>query len=171
MQIVSDPASRHTLAVLVDNEPGILARIAGLFTARGYNIESLTVSEISEDHAVSRITIVTSASAAVMEQIIAQLERLVPVHRVTDLTTLGAHVERELALVKVAGTGEHRIEAMRLGEVYRARVVDATTASFVFELTGGRDKIDSFVAMMKQLGLVEVARTGIVAIARGREAA
>ena len=129
------------------------------------------MSEISEDDAVSRITIVTSASAPVMEQIIAQLERLVPVHRVTDLTVLGAHVERELALVKVAGVGEHRIEAMRLGEVYRARVVDATTASFVFELTGGRDKIDAFVGLMKQLGLVEVARTGIVAIARGREAA
>ena len=171
MQIRTEAAERHTLAVLVDNEPGILARIAGLFTARGYNIESLTVSEISELDAVSRITIVTSASAPVMEQIIAQLDRLVPVHRVTDLTVLGEHVERELALVKVAGTGEHRIEAMRLGEVYRARVVDATTSSFVFELTGGRGKIDAFVGLMKQLGLVEVARTGIVAIARGREAA
>ncbi|WP_174298771.1 acetolactate synthase small subunit [Sphingomonas bacterium] len=171
MQIAADLAERHTLAVLVDNEPGILARIAGLFTARGYNIESLTVSEISTDDSVSRITIVTSASAQVMEQIIAQLERLIPVHRVTDLTVLGPHVERELAMVKVAGTGEQRIEAMRLGEVYRARVVDATTSSFVFELTGGRDKIDAFVGLMKQLGLVEVARTGIVAIARGRDAA
>ena len=161
---------RHTLSVLVDNEPGILARIAGLFTARGYNIESLTVSEVTADHAVSRITIVTSASAATMEQIIAQLERLVPVHRVTDLTVLGQHVERELALVKVAGVGDHRIEALRLAEVYRARVVDATTGSFVFEVTGGRDKIDKFVELMGELGLVEVARTGIVAIARGREA-
>ncbi len=171
MHITTEPASRHTLAVLVDNEPGILARIAGLFTARGYNIESLTVSEISEDDSVSRITIVTSASAPVMEQIIAQLERLVPVHRVADLTVLGAHVERELALVKVAGVGEHRIEAMRLAEVYRGRVLDATVSSFVFEVTGGRAKIDTFVGLMKQLGLVEVARTGIVAIARGREAA
>ena len=171
MHIRTDPAERHTLAVLVDNEPGILARIAGLFTARGYNIESLTVSDVSADKAVSRITIVTAASAATMEQIIAQLDRLVPVHSVTDLTALGPHVERELALVKVAGTGDHRIEAMRLAEVYRARVVDATIASFVFEVTGGRDKIDKFVELMGELGLVEVARTGIVAIARGREAA
>ncbi|WP_375427236.1 acetolactate synthase small subunit [uncultured Sphingomonas sp.] len=166
----TEVAERHTLSILVDNEPGILARIAGLFTARGYNIESLTVSDVSADHAVSRITIVTAASATTMEQILAQLDRLVPVHSVTDLTTLGPHVERELALVKVAGVGEHRIEALRLGEVYRARVVDATTSSFIFELTGGRDKIDSFVALMGEIGLVEIARTGIAAIARGREA-
>jgi len=170
MQIRSEAAERHTLAVIVDNEPGILARIAGLFTARGYNIESLTVSEITADKAVSRITIVTSASPQVLEQIVAQLDRLVPVHRVTDLTQRGDQVERELALVKVAGTGDHRIEALRLAEVYRARVVDATTGSFVFEVTGGRDKIDKFVELMGELGLVEVARTGIVAIARGREA-
>ncbi|SEM41443.1 acetolactate synthase, small subunit [Sphingomonas gellani] len=167
MHIKQEAAERHTLAVIVDNQPGILARIAGLFTARGYNIESLTVSEITEDKAVSRLTIVTSASPPVMEQIIAQLERLVPVHKVTDLTVQGAHVERELALVKVAGTGDHRIEALRLAEVYRARVVDATTASFVFEVTGGREKIDSFVELMAEVGLVEVARTGIVAIGRG----
>ena len=170
MHITPDLAERHTLAVIVDNEPGILARIAGLFTARGYNIESLTVSEVTEDKAVSRITIVTSASPPVMEQIIAQLDRLVPVHKVVDLTVLGEHVERELALVKVAGTGDHRIEALRLAEVYRAHVVDATTGSFVFEVTGGRGKIDKFVELMGELGLVEVARTGIVAIARGREA-
>jgi len=162
---------RHTLSVLVDNEPGILARIAGLFTARGYNIESLTVSEITADKAVSRITIVTSASPHVLEQIVAQLDRLVPVHRVTDLTTAGPHVERELALVKVAGTGDHRIEALRLAEVYRARVVDSTISSFVFEVTGSTDKIDKFVELMGELGLVEVARTGIAAIARGRLAA
>ncbi|WP_375404138.1 acetolactate synthase small subunit [uncultured Sphingomonas sp.] len=166
----TEVAERHTLSILVDNEPGILARIAGLFTARGYNIESLTVSDVSADHAVSRITIVTAASAATMEQVLAQLDRLVPVHSVTDLTTLGPHVERELALVKVAGVGEHRIEALRLGEVYRARVVDATTSSFIFEVTGGRDKIDTFVALMGEIGLVEIARTGIAAIARGREA-
>ncbi|UIJ44056.1 acetolactate synthase small subunit [Sphingomonas cannabina] len=171
MHIKEEQRERHTLAVIVDNEPGILARIAGLFTARGYNIESLTVSEISEDDLISRITIVTSASAPVMEQIIAQLERLVPVHKVTDLTALGPHVERELALVKVKGTGDHRIEALRLAEVYRARVVDATTASFVFEVTGATEKIDKFVELMDELGLVEVARTGIVAIARGAEAA
>jgi acetolactate synthase-1/3 small subunit len=171
MQMKEEKAERHTLAVVVDNEPGILARIAGLFTARGYNIESLTVSEVTEDKAVSRITIVTSASAHVMEQIMAQLDRLVPVHRVTDLTVEGAHVERELALVKVAGAGDHRIEALRLADVYRARVVDATTGSFVFEVTGGRDKIDTFVTLMAEVGLVEVARTGIVAISRGRDAA
>ncbi|MEI9928682.1 MAG: acetolactate synthase small subunit [Sphingomonas sp.] len=170
MHIKEEQQERHTLAVIVDNEPGILARIAGLFTARGYNIESLTVSEITDDRAVSRITIVTSASAHVMEQIIAQLERLVPVHKVTDLTALGPHVERELALVKVAGTGDHRIEALRLAEVYRAHVLDATIASFVFEVTGGRDKIDKFVELMREVGLVEVARTGVVAISRGKEA-
>ena len=171
MHIKEEARERHTLAVIVDNEPGILARIAGMFTARGYNISSLTVSEITDDDLVSRITIVTHASAPVMEQIIAQLERLVPVHKVTDLTLLGAHVERELALVKVAGIGDHRIEALRLAEVYRGRVLDATTSSFVFEVTGGRDKIDKFIELMKEVGLVEVARTGIVAIARGREAA
>ncbi|HWU94090.1 MAG TPA: acetolactate synthase small subunit [Sphingomonas sp.] len=171
MHIKEEAVERHTLAVIVDNEPGILARIAGLFTARGYNISSLTVSEITDDDLISRITIVTHASAPVMEQIIAQLERLVPVHKVTDLTAHGPHVERELALVKVAGTGEHRIEALRLAEVYRARVVDATTSSFVFEVTGGTEKIDKFVELMRDLGLVEVARTGIVAIARGAEAA
>ncbi|HIV76620.1 MULTISPECIES: acetolactate synthase small subunit [Sphingomonas] len=171
MHIKTEQVERHTLAVIVDNEPGILARIAGLFTARGYNIESLTVSEITADKAVSRITIVTSASPPVMEQIIAQLDRLVPVHKVTDLTVLGDHVERELALVKVSGTGDRRIEALRLAEVYRARVVDATISSFVFEVTGGIAKIDKFVELMGEVGLVEVARTGIAAISRGAEAA
>jgi acetolactate synthase-1/3 small subunit len=171
MHIKTEAAERHTLAVIVDNEPGILARIAGLFTARGYNIESLTVSEITADKSVSRITIVTSASPSTMEQILAQLDRLVPVHKVTDLTAQGAHVERELALIKVRGTGDHRIEALRLAEVYRARVVDATTSSFVFEVTGGIDKIDKFVELMGEVGLIEVARTGIVAISRGKDAA
>ncbi|MGF7149189.1 acetolactate synthase-1/3 small subunit [Sphingomonas zeicaulis] len=171
MHIKEEAKERHTLSVIVDNEAGVLARIAGLFTARGYNIESLTVTDISADDLISRITIVTSASASVMEQIIAQLERLVPVHKVIDLTALGPHVERELALVKVAGTGDHRIEALRLAEVYRARVVDATTSSFVFEVTGGTEKIDKFIELMREVGLIEVARTGIVAIARGREAA
>ncbi|MGY4397898.1 acetolactate synthase-1/3 small subunit [Sphingomonas sp. UYAg733] len=171
MHIKTEAAQRHTLAIMVDNEPGILARIAGLFTARGYNIESLTVSDVTADHAVSRITIVTTASDQTMEQILAQLDRLIPVHSVTDLTTLGPHVERELALVKVAGVGDHRIEALRLADVYRARVVDATTSSFVFEVTGGREKIDTFITLMREVGLIEVARTGIVAIARGKEPA
>ena len=171
MHIKEEATQRHTLAIMVDNEPGILARIAGLFTARGYNIESLTVSDVTADKAVSRITIVTSASDHVMEQMLAQLDRLIPVHSVTDLTALGPHVERELALVKVAGTGDHRIEALRLADVYRARVVDATTSSFVFEVTGGREKIDTFITLMREVGLIEVARTGIVAIARGKEPA
>ncbi len=170
MRIREEQAERHTLAVIVDNEPGILSRIAGLFTARGYNIASLTVSEITEDKSVSRITIVTSASPPVLEQIVAQLDRLVPVHKVTDLTAAGAHVERELALIKVAGTGDHRIEALRLADVYRARVVDATTSSFVFEVTGGSEKIDKFIELMREVGLIEVARTGVVAIARGKQA-
>ncbi|MEG3150293.1 acetolactate synthase small subunit [Sphingomonas sp. ZT3P38] len=171
MHIKEETSRRHTLAIMVDNEPGILARIAGLFTARGYNIESLTVSDVTADKAVSRITIVTSASDHVMEQMLAQLDRLIPVHSVTDLTALGPHVERELALVKVRGTGDHRIEALRLGDVYRARVVDATTSSFVFEVTGGPDKIDTFITLMREVGLIEVARTGIVAIARGKDSA
>ena len=171
MHIREENRERHTLSVIVDNEPGILARIAGLFTARGYNIESLTVTDITDDNLVSRITIVTSASPSVMEQIIAQLDRLVPVHKVTDLTAFGPHVERELALVKVAGTGDHRIEALRLAEVYLARVIDATTSSFGFEVTGGPEKIDKFVELMREVGLIEVARTGIVAIARGKDAA
>ncbi|WOK36860.1 acetolactate synthase small subunit [Sphingomonas sp. C3-2] len=171
MHMKQEAQERHTLAVIVDNEAGVLARIAGLFTARGYNIESLTVTDISEDDLISRITIVTSASAPMIEQIIAQLDRLVPVHKVVDLTALGQHVERELALVKVAGKGDHRIEALRLADVYRARVIDATTSSFVFEVTGGSDKIDTFISLMREVGLVEVARTGIVAISRGSQAA
>ena len=170
MRMKSEAAERHTLSVLVDNEAGILARIAGLFSARGYNIESLTVADVSEDLSVSRITVVTSGSPHVIEQILAQLERLIPVHKVTDLTAHGPHVERELALIKVAGVGEHRIEAMRLADIYRARVLDATTSSFVFELTGGTEKINTFIDLMREVGLVEVARTGVVAIARGREA-
>jgi acetolactate synthase-1/3 small subunit len=171
MQIKTQAAERHTLCVVVDNEAGILARIAGLFSARGYNIESLTVANVTEDESVSRMTIVTSSPPQMVDQIIAQLDRLVPVHKVTDLTELGPHVERELALVKVVGSGDHRIEALRLAEVYRARVVDATTSSFVFEVTGGAEKIDKFLTLMREVGLVEVARTGAAAIARGREAA
>ena len=171
MHIKEGEKERHTLSVTVDNEAGVLARIAGMFTARGYNIESLTVADITEDEAISRITIVTSGTPEVIDQIHAQLERLVNVHRVTDLTELGPYVERELALVKVKGTGEHRIEALRLAEVYRAHVVDATISSFVFEVTGTTEKIDKFLELMREIGLVEVARTGVAAMARGREAA
>ena len=170
MHIKTGPIERHTLSVTGANESGVLARIAGLFSARGYNIESLTVADISADDAVSRITIVTTGTPAVIEQVVAQLDRLVPVHKVTDLTVLGEHVERELALVKVAGVGEHRIEALRLAEVFRANVVDTTISSFVFEVTGASTKIDRFVDLMGEIGLVEVARTGIVAMARGKTA-
>lgn len=169
MHIKEEIVERHTLSVIVDNEAGILARIAGMFSSRGYNIQSLTVAEVTEDETISRITIVTSGPPAVIDQIIAQLDRLVNVHKVTDLTELGPHVERELALVKVKGTGDHRIEALRLAEVYRARVVDATISSFIFEVTGGSEKIDKFLELVRQVGLVEVARTGVAAIARGAE--
>ena len=167
MRIKHLEEERHVLTVMVDNEAGILAKIAGLFTARGYNIDSLTVADISENHAVSRITIVTHGPPAQIDQIRAQLERLVPVHKVTDLTEMGPYVERELALIKVAGKGEARVEALRLADVFRAKVVDTTTSSFVFELTGAPEKIDSFVALMRELGLVEVGRTGVVGMIRG----
>ena len=164
-------SERHTLSILVDNESGVLARIVGLFSARGYNIESLTVADVTADHAVSRITVVTSGPPSMIEQIMAQLDRLVPVHRVLDLTTMGPHVEREMALVKVAGTGDKRVEALRLADIFRARPVDTSTTSFVFEVSGSTDKVNQFIALMREVGLVEVARTGVVAIARGAEAA
>ena len=163
------PAQRHTLSILVDNEPGVLGRIVGLLSGRGYNIESLTVTETEHARAVSRITIVTSGTPEVIEQIVAQTMRLVPVHRVLDLSAVGPAIERELALVKVRGRGENRVETLRLADAFRARVMDATIESFVFELTGRSDKIDQFIALMLPLGLVEVSRTGVVAIGRGPE--
>jgi len=166
---VSQRVETRTLCVLVDNEPGVLARVIGLFSGRGYNIDSLTVSETEHEKHLSRITIVTRGTPMVIEQIKNQLDRLVPVHRVVDLTSAGPALERELAMVKVRGKGEHRMEALRLGDAFRARVIDATTESFVFEITGKSDKIEQFVALMLPLGLVEVARTGIAAIARGPE--
>ena len=171
MKIQHRDTERHVLTITVDNEAGILAKIAGLFTARGYNIDSLTVADITENHAVSRITIVTNGPPAVIDQIHAQLGRLVPVHKVVDLTEEGPHVERELALVKVVGTGEKRVEALRLADIFRARPVDTTTGSFIFEITGPPEKVDSFVALMRELGLVEVGRTGIVGMMRGAEGA
>ena len=171
MKIKQEAAERHVLTVIVDNEAGILAKIAGLFTARGYNIDSLTVADITENHQVSRITIVTHGPPEQIDQIHAQLERLVPVHKVIDLTEIGPHVERELALVKVAGRGESRVEALRIADLFRAKVVDTSTASFIFELTGAPDKIDTFVGLMRELGLVEVGRTGIVGMTRGPQGA
>jgi len=153
--------------VLVENEAGILARVVGLFSGRGYNIESLTVAAVDEARRLSRITIVTSGTDMVIEQIKAQLDRLVPVHKVSDLTLEGPHLAREMMLVKVVGKGEHRMEALRLADAFRARVVDATTESLVFEMTGAGDKLDAFIELMRPIGLAEVSRTGVVAIARG----
>ncbi|KAA0589696.1 acetolactate synthase small subunit [Azospirillum oryzae] len=158
---------KHTIAVLVDNEPGVLARVIGLFSGRGYNIESLTVAEVNNAEHLSRITLVTSGTRMIIEQIKAQLGRLVPVHRVHDLTDEGPSVERELALVKVAGTGDRRIEALRLADIFQAKVVDATLTSFIFELTGTTEQVDDFVGLMGQLGLVEASRTGVVAMSKG----
>ena len=171
----SESIEQHTLSVLVDNEPGVLARVIGLFSGRGYNIESLTVSETEHEKHLSRITVVTRGTPHVLEQIKHQLERIVPVHRVVDLTVRAVElgqdkpIERELALVKVTGTGDHRVEALRLAEAFRANVIDANTEHFIFEITGRVSKIEQFVAIMKPLGLVEVCRTGIAAMNRGPE--
>jgi acetolactate synthase-1/3 small subunit len=167
---VAEKIETHTLSVIVDNEPGVLARVIGLFSGRGYNIDSLTVSETEHEKHLSRITIVTRGTPMVIEQIKNQLDRLVPIHRVVDMTLAGPSIQRELAMVKVAGTGEPRVEALRLADAFRARVIDAGTESFIFEITGASEKIEQFIALMLPLGLVEVSRTGVVAIARGAEA-
>jgi acetolactate synthase-1/3 small subunit len=169
-QTVKEKTERHTLSVLVDNEPGVLARVIGLFSGRGYNIDSLTVSETEHEKHLSRITIVTSGTPMVIEQIRHQLERLVQIRRVVDLTeSTTPGIERELAMVKVRGKGENRVEALRLADAFRARVIDAGTESFIFEITGATEKIESFISLMLPLGLVEVSRTGVVAISRGAE--
>jgi acetolactate synthase-1/3 small subunit len=165
----ADIVEKHTLAVIVDNEAGVLARVIGLFSGRGYNIESLTVAEIDHTGHRSRITVVTTGTPAVIEQIKAQLGRIVPVHEVHDLTVEGPSVERELALFKVAGKGDQRVEALRLADIFRANVVDSTLKSFVFEITGTPEKIDAFADLMRPLGLEEVARTGVAALARGKK--
>jgi len=157
-----------TISVLVDNESGVLARVIGLFSGRGYNIDSLTVAPVDAEGRLSRINVVTTGTDMVIEQIKAQLDRLVPVHRVSDLSLEGPHVAREMALVKVVGIGEKRVEALRVADTFRARVVDTTVESFVFELTGASDKLDAFIALMRELGLAEVSRTGIAALARGK---
>ena len=169
MMSEEQPINTHTIAALVDNEAGVLARVIGLFSGRGYNIDSLTVAEVNEDEHMSRITIVTTATPQVINQIKAQLQRLVPVHRVVDLTVETDSVERELALVKVTGKGNDRVEALRMSEAFRASVIDATPESFVFEITGNTAKIDAFIGLMVPLGLQEVSRTGVAAIARGPE--
>ena len=169
MKIAEQSSERHVLNVIVDNEAGILAKISGLFTARGYNIDSLTVSEVDPESGYSKITIVTSGSESVINQIREQLRRLVPVQKVSDLTTDGRSVQRELALVKVNGTGEDRVDAMAIGDKFQAQIVDSTIESFVFEIVGSSDTVDRFIAEIMPLGLVDVSRTGIVAIARGAE--
>ncbi len=161
---------RHTIAVLVDNEAGVLARVVGLFSGRGYNIESLTVAEVDHVARTSRITVVTSGTPEVIEQIEAQLRRLVPVHRVVNWTVSKPGIEREMALIKVVSTGDKRVEAMRISEIFRARVIDTTHTSFVFEITGAPSKLDNFIELMRPLGLVDVSRTGVAAISRGPEA-
>ncbi|KPD13672.1 acetolactate synthase small subunit [Phaeobacter sp. 11ANDIMAR09] len=163
----SDVQERHTLAVLVENEPGVLARVIGLFAGRGYNIESLTVAEVDHTGHLSRITVVTTGTPQVIEQIKAQLGRIVSVHEVHDLTVEGASVERELAIFKVIGDGDKRVEALRLADIFRANVVDSTLNSFIFEITGAPEKIDAFADLMRPLGLAEVARTGVAALLRG----
>ena len=160
---------RHTIAVLVDNEAGVLARVIGLFSGRGYNIESLTVAEVDPENSISRISVVTSGTPMIIEQIKAQLERLVPVHNISDLTVEGPSVERELALVKVKGQGNKRVEALRIADIFRARAIDSTNNSFVFEISGSTNKLDAFIRLMKPIGLVEISRTGVVAIARGKK--
>ncbi|WNJ99384.1 acetolactate synthase small subunit [Thalassospiraceae bacterium LMO-JJ14] len=159
----------HTISVLVDNEPGVLARVIGLFSGRGYNIESLTVALVDIEKSLSRITIVTSGTEMIIEQIKAQLGRLVPVHRVSDLTLDGPHVDRELALVKVVGSGDKRVESLRIADIFRARVVDSTNESFVFEIVGDTGKLNAFIDLMRPLGLADISRTGVAAIARGTE--
>lgn len=163
----SDVVERHTLAVVVENEPGVLARVIGLFSGRGYNIESLTVAEVDHTGHLSRITIVTAGTPQVIEQIKAQLGRIVAVHEVHDLTVEGPSVERELAILKVVGNGDKRVEALRLADIFRANVVDSTLGSFIFEITGAPDKIDAFADLMRPLGLAEMARTGVAALQRG----
>ncbi len=161
------PLQTATISVLVENEAGVLARVIGLFSGRGYNIDSLTVAPVDDARGRSRINVVTSGTEMVIAQIKAQLDRLVPVYKVADLTREGPHIARELALIKVVATGEERSESLRIAEAFRARVVDATVSSFVFEMTGGTDKIDAFLALMRPLGLAEVSRSGVAAIARG----
>jgi acetolactate synthase-1/3 small subunit len=171
MTHADEGVEQRTLACIVDNEPGVLARVVGLFSARGYNIESLTVAEIDRNAHQSRITIVTSGTNHVLEQIEQQLLRLVPVIKVIDVTNSTGGIERELALVKVAGTGEKRVESLRISEIFRAHVIDTTNESFIFEVTGASQKIDQFVELMRPLGLVEVSRTGVLSIQRGKDKA
>ena len=165
---MAEPIERHVISLLDDNEPGVLARVVGLFSGRGYNIESLTVAEVESGKALSRINLVTSGSNMIIEQIKAQLDRLVPIHKVSDLTEEGAHVERELALVKILNNGEKRLQSLKLVKKYQAVVIDNELDSLVLEIVSDTEKVDSFIRVMEPLGLVEISRTGVVAILRGK---
>ena len=170
MPLTDKQIVKHTFAILVNNEAGVLARVIGLFSARGYNIESLSVAEVNKEKKLSRITVITTGTPFVIAQIKQQINRLVCVHGVADLTENGPVVEREIALFKVAGTGDNRVEALRLADAFRARVVDATPNSFVFEMTGTSEKLDAFSELMRPIGLVDISRAGVVAISRGDRA-
>ena len=165
----SSPKLRHCFAVLVDNEPGVLARVINLFAGRGYNIESLTVSTITADDSISRINIVTTGTAMVIDQIKAQLNRLVPVRSVYDLTVDGPFVSQEVVLIRVVASDHQRRESLRIADIFRATVVDTTLESFIFQMSGSTDKVDSFIELMRALGDTEIARSGVVALSRGSE--
>ncbi|HEX3016088.1 MAG TPA: acetolactate synthase small subunit [Desulfobacteria bacterium] len=154
----------HTLSVLVDNHPGVLTRVSGLFSRRGYNIESLTVCE-TENPEISRMTIMVKGDDYVIEQVTKQLHKLVVVHKINDITE-EASVERELALIKVKVRQENRVEILQTSDVFRARVVDMGRNSLTIEATGDREKIDALVKTLRPYGIVELARTGVVAIVR-----
>ena len=162
---MTEEERRHTIVVLVDNEPGVLARVIGLFSGRGYNIDSLTVAEVDKEEGRSRINIVTTGTEFVIEQIKALLAKLVPVQHVEDLTVTGPHIERELALVKVMGDRERLVQALRIADFMHARLVDSSVTSFVFEVTGTPDEVDAFISLVEP---VEVSRAGVVAISRGQ---
>ena len=164
---INEEETSRTLSLVVDNQPGTLARVIGLFSGRGYNIESLTVTEIDNRRHLSRISLVTRGTSMTIEQIKSQLLRIVPVHLVRDLTLEGPYIKSELALIKLVADGANRVEALRIAETFRARTLDVTLGSFVFELTGRPNKIDAFIALMKSLGDIEISRTGVSAISRG----
>jgi acetolactate synthase I/III small subunit len=156
---------RHILSILIENEPGALSRVSGLFSARGYNIESLTVAP-TEDLTMSRMTVVTTGSDDVIEQITKQLNKLIEVVKVVDLTE-GNHIERELMLVKVRASGKEREEMKRLADIFRGRILDVTEKSYTVELTGTGDKLDAFIHAIEPGAILETVRTGASGIGRG----
>ena len=166
---LKEEETSRTLSLVVDNQPGTLARVIGLFSGRGYNIESLTVTEIDNRRHLSRISLVTRGTSMTIEQIKSQLLRIVPVHLVRDLTLEGPFIKSELALIKLVADGANRVEALRIAETFRARTLDVTLGSFVFELTGRPNKIDAFIGLMNSLGDIEISRTGVSAISRGNK--